>query len=105
MCTAPQNIYVPRDGIKTADGHLSFAEVAAGLAQAVEKLVSDPDRAVEITGAIQNPGVVRRIDEARALGLPLLCDSRAIEHPQFQGARVLPPVLHTADAAAGSGRA
>src|SRR3546814_9524087 len=79
MCTAPQNIYVPRDGIKTADGHLSFDEVAAGLAQAVAKLVSDPARAVEITGAIQNPGVVRRIDEARALGLPVLCDSRAID--------------------------
>src|SRR3546814_15730636 len=80
MCTAPQNIYVPRDGIKTADGHLSFDEVAAGLAQAVEKLVSDPARAVEITGAIQNPGVVRRIDAARAFGLPVLCDRRAIGH-------------------------
>ena len=24
MCTAPQNIYVPKDGIDTADGHLTF---------------------------------------------------------------------------------
>src|SRR5690606_26439027 len=46
MCTAPQNIYVPREGIDTAEGHLSFDEVAAGLAQAVESLVSDPARAV-----------------------------------------------------------
>ncbi len=30
MCTAPQNIYVPRDGIETGDGHLSFDQVAAG---------------------------------------------------------------------------
>jgi phenylacetic acid degradation protein paaN len=99
MCTAPQNIYVPREGIDTAEGHLSFDEVAAGLAQAVEKLVSDPARAVEITGAIQNAGVAQRIDQARALGLPVLCDSRAIEHPQFQGARVLTPLLLKADAA------
>ena len=28
MCTAPQNIYVPKDGIDTADGHLSFDQVA-----------------------------------------------------------------------------
>jgi phenylacetic acid degradation protein paaN len=99
MCTAPQNVYVPREGIDTAEGHLSFDEVAVGLAQAVEKLVADPARAVEITGAIQNPGVAERIDQARALGLPVLCDSRAIEHPQFQGARVLTPLLLKADAA------
>src|SRR5690606_1526667 len=47
MCTAPQNVYVPRGGIKTADGHMSFDEVAAGLAQAVEKLTADPAKAVE----------------------------------------------------------
>ncbi|UYO92415.1 phenylacetic acid degradation protein PaaN [Pollutimonas sp. M17] len=99
MCTAPQNIYVPREGIKTADGHMSFDDVAAGLAQAVEKLVSDPARAVEITGAIQNTGVVQRIGEARALGLSVLCDSQAIEHPQFQGARIATPLLLKADAA------
>lgn len=98
MCTAPQNVYVPRDGIKTADGHLSFDEVAAGLAQAVEKLTSDPARAVEITGAIQNNGVVQRIQQARDLGLPIVCDSRALVHPQFDGARVHTPLLLKAQA-------
>ena len=29
MCTAPQNIYVPKDGIDTAEGPLSFDQVAA----------------------------------------------------------------------------
>jgi phenylacetic acid degradation protein paaN len=28
MCTAPQNIYVPKGGIATADGHLTFDAVA-----------------------------------------------------------------------------
>src|SRR5690606_4612988 len=98
MCTAPQNVYVPRAGIKTADGHMSFDDVAAGLAQAVEKLLSDPARAVEITGAIQNEGVQRRVDEARALGLPVLCDSRRLTHPQFENANVHTPLLLKADA-------
>ena len=31
MCTAPQALYVPRDGIDTEDGHKSFDEVAAEL--------------------------------------------------------------------------
>lgn len=99
MCTAPQNVYVPRDGIKTADGHMSFDEVADGLAQAVEKLVSDPARAVEITGALQNDGIAKRLDEARALGLPVLCDSRPLVHPQFENANVHTPLLLKTDVA------
>lgn len=99
MCTAPQNVYVPRGGIKTAEGHMSFDEVAAGLAQAVEKLTGDPAKAVEVTGAIQNAGTLQRIDEARALGLPVLADSRRLAHPQFEGAQVQTPLLLQADAA------
>lgn len=97
MCTAPQNIYVPRDGIRTADGHATFEEVAAALAQAVAKLVSDPARAVEVLGAIQNEGIARRIDEARSLGR-ILVDSQAIDHPAFSGARVRTPLLLQLDA-------
>lgn len=99
MCTAPQNIYVPRDGIRTAEGTMSFDEVAQALAQAVEKLVSDPAKAVEVTGAIQNPATAERIDAARNLGLPVLCDSKSLEHPQFPDARVRTPLMLRADAA------
>ncbi len=98
MCTAPQNIYVPRDGIATADGRMSFDEVAAGLAQAVAKLVADPARAVEITGAIQNAGTLERIETARKLGLPILADSQSLTHPQFEGAKVQTPLVLQADA-------
>lgn len=93
MCTAPQNIYVPRDGIRTADGVMSFDEVAQGLAQAVKKLVSDPARAVEITGAVQNDACAQRIDQARQLGMPVLADSQTLEHPAFPGARVRTPLV------------
>jgi len=93
MCTAPQNIYVPRDGIRTADGVMSFDEVAQGLAQAVHKLVSDPARAVEITGAVQNEACAQRIDQARQLGMPILADSQTLEHPAFPGARVRTPLV------------
>ncbi|MDR5732873.1 phenylacetic acid degradation protein PaaN [Caballeronia sp. LZ025] len=97
MCTAPQNIYVPRDGIRTADGQLSFDEVAKALAGAVEKLSSDAARAVELTGAIQNEGIVARIAEARALG-DVLLDSQTLTHPAFPEARVHTPLLLKLDA-------
>ncbi len=98
MCTAPQNIYVPRNGIATSTGHASFDEVAQALGEAVQKLLGDPARAVEVLGAIQNDGVARRIDEARSLGR-VLVDSRSIDHPAFPGARVRTPLLLQLDAA------
>lgn len=99
MCTAPQNIYVPRDGIQTSEGHLSFADVAKALASAVEKLISDPARAVELTGAIQNDGVTSRIGEARKLG-EVLTDSVILAHPAFPNARVSTPLMLKLDATA-----
>jgi phenylacetic acid degradation protein paaN len=92
MCTAPQNIYVPRDGIRTSEGEISFDDVAKTLAAAVEKLVSDPARAVELTGAIQNDGVMARIADARQLG-EVLADSQSLAHPAFPDAHVRSPLM------------
>jgi len=97
MCTAPQNIYVPRGGIDTAEGHLSFDQVAQSLGESVQKLVGDPARAVEILGAVVNDGVAQRIEAARGLG-PVLVDSQAIVHPQFKDARIRTPLIVKLDA-------
>ncbi|CAB3762566.1 phenylacetic acid degradation protein PaaN [Paraburkholderia solisilvae] len=98
MCTAPQNIYVPRSGIQTAQGAMPFDAVAQALATAVEKMLADPAKAVELLGAIQNDGVMQRIDAARKLGR-ILVDSRAIAHPAFANARVRTPLVLQLDAA------
>ncbi len=98
MCTTPQNILVPRDGIEAESGHLSFDDVAAGIAGAVAKLTGDDARAVELTGAIVNEAVVSRIDAARSHGTVLL-DSREVAHPTYPGAVVRTPLLLTQDAA------
>lgn len=98
MCTAPQNVYVPRAGIKTADGSMSFDEVAQALAQAVGRLMSDPEKAVELTGAIQNDVTEKRIEAARSLDLPVLHDSQPLPHPQYPHARVRSPLVLQADA-------
>jgi phenylacetic acid degradation protein paaN len=103
MCTAPQNIYIPRDGIRTTDGMLSFDAVAQTLADAVQKLVADPTRAVELLGAIQNEGVVQRIEEAGKLGR-VLVESQSLEHPAFAGARVRTPLVLQLDAATDSAK-
>ncbi|MBA3507725.1 MAG: phenylacetic acid degradation protein PaaN [Betaproteobacteria bacterium] len=92
MCTAPQNIYVPQAGIDTAEGHLSFDQVAAGIAQGVQKLLGDPARAVEILGAVQNESVTKRLDAARSLGTVVL-DTQVVAHPAFPDATIRTPLL------------
>ena len=92
MCTAPQNIYVPKDGIDTADGHLSFDAVAAAIAEGVQKLLGDPARAVEILGAVVNDGVLQRLEAARKLG-SIVLDTRSIAHPLFPQARIRTPLI------------
>ncbi|MDZ7853858.1 MAG: phenylacetic acid degradation protein PaaN [Halomonas sp.] len=97
MCTTTQAIYVPKGGIETAEGPLSFDEVAGALAKAVEKFLSDNDRACAVLGAIQSPATAARIDECRGLGEVLL-DSEPREHAQFPKARVHTPLLLKVDA-------
>jgi len=92
MCTAPQNIYVPKSGIGTAEGHLSFDDVAAALAQGVQKLLADDTRAIEVLGAVVNNGVLRRLEAARSLG-DIALDTRAIAHPQFPDATIRTPLI------------
>lgn len=59
---------------------------------------ADAAKAVELTGAIQNEGIVERIEKARALGLPVVADSKTLTHPQFENARVRTPLLLRAEA-------
>jgi phenylacetic acid degradation protein paaN len=92
MCTTPQNILVPSDGIGTDEGHKSFDEVASGIAAAVGKLTADPARAVEVIGAIVNDGVLTRLEEIREVGAPVL-ESREVQHPAFAHAVVRTPVI------------
>ncbi|MFI6904937.1 phenylacetic acid degradation protein PaaN [Nonomuraea sp. NPDC050394] len=98
MCTAPQNILIPAAGIDTDEGHKSFDEVAAGIAAAVGKLLGDDARAVELTGALANPDVLARVDNAPALGEVIL-ESRALKHPTFPEATVRTPVIVRVDPA------
>ncbi len=97
MCTAPQNLFVPRTGITVGGAPLSIDEVERGIARAIDELLADPARAVEVTGAIVNDDVLARVELAAELGRLILA-SRSIEHPQFPDAVVRTPALVGLDA-------
>lgn len=98
MCTASQNIFVPREGIETSDGHKSFDEVAGALVKAVDWFLSEPKRAAEVLGAIQNEDTAKRVDQIRSEGSPVLRESSPVANEAFPNARVRSPLILKADA-------
>jgi phenylacetic acid degradation protein paaN len=92
MCTAPQNLLVPRGGIDTDAGHKSFDEVTADLGAALDSLLGEPKRAVEILGAIVSDDVRERLERAGESG-DVVHPSREIDHPAFPDATVRTPLI------------
>jgi phenylacetic acid degradation protein paaN len=103
MCTAPQNLFLPREGIDTDEGHKSVDDVAAGISAALAKLVGDDARAVEILGGVVNADVLGRIT---ATGTQpggdagaVVVEARAVVHPEYADAVVRTPVMVRVDVA------
>jgi phenylacetic acid degradation protein paaN len=100
MCTTPQNLFVPKDGIETDDGHKSMADLVAGLRSALDRLTGEDARAVEVLGGIVNDGVLKRLTEAASDGGDrVVLESRAVVHPSFADAVVRTPALLEVDVA------
>ncbi|MEX1178587.1 MAG: phenylacetic acid degradation protein PaaN [Nitriliruptor sp.] len=98
MCTTPQAVFVPRDGIDTDEGHLSFEQVGERIAAALDELLEPAKKGVEILGAIGDPSVIERIDEAAGLGT-VVAASKALEHPAYPDAVIRTPLVVAVDAA------
>ncbi|HBS77183.1 MAG: phenylacetic acid degradation protein PaaN [Pseudomonas sp.] len=97
MCTTPQLILVPYDGIGHGADRLTFDQVTDALATAVKGLLSDNERACAVLGAIQSPATLARIEACRTLGKVLL-DSEALTHPGYPDASIRTPLLLEVDA-------
>jgi phenylacetic acid degradation protein paaN len=92
MCTTSQNLFVPGDGVETNHGRKSSADVAASIGGAIERLLGEDSRAVEILGAIVSPAVLERLERADRLG-EVLVASRPITHPDYPDAVIRTPTL------------
>ena len=92
MCTAPQNIYLPNGGISTDEGEKSPTEVGEGIGAALDRLLGDDARAVELLGGVVNPGVLERLEAAGSRG-DVLVESRTVKHPTYSEATVRTPTI------------
>jgi phenylacetic acid degradation protein paaN len=96
MCTSPQNIYVPRDGVRHAGGRVGADEFGAMLAQGIAALAADARRAAPIMAAVQGPSTLALIDRMAEEGARrgrVLLASAPYAHPAFPRARTRTPLL------------
>ena len=99
MCTTPQNLLIPRTGVRTDQGDKSYDQVVTDLAAAIEGLLSDDARAAAVLGAVVNPGVLQRTVQAAGGEYgELALAPRVVTSPDFPGATVRTPALVKADA-------
>jgi phenylacetic acid degradation protein paaN len=98
MCTAPQNVYLPAAGIASDQGPKTRAEVGAGIGAALDSLLGDDARAVELLGGVVDDGVLARLESAAERG-EVVVASRAVTHPTYERATVRTPTLLSLTAA------
>ena len=89
MCTAPQNIYVPADGITTEEGTLSFEEVKDKIIASVSGLLLNPKAGAPTLGAIQNDATSKRIEEVKGkYPSQVQLNDLKIDNAEFENARI-----------------
>ncbi len=96
MCTSPQNIYVPREGVRTPRGRVPFEEVGRRLAAAVSQLTGDPKKASMILATLQSPRTLALLADLRAQGQArgqVLLEPAPYPHPEFPQARTSTPLM------------
>ncbi|WOJ95887.1 phenylacetic acid degradation protein PaaN [Congregibacter brevis] len=91
MCTSPQVVYVPKDGIDTSAGHVSFEQVAQCIVDEIDSIAANPKMAAGIMGAVQAQLSLDVVSEAADMamheGLEILRESASYDHPDFPDAR------------------
>lgn len=100
MCTSPQNLYVPADGIRVGRGgderRVGPDEFGARLAAAVDSIGSDPRKAAAILSTIQSSSTLALLEqlqrEGASRGRVLLAPRRYV-HPEFPDARTSTPLM------------
>ncbi|MFM7156777.1 MAG: aldehyde dehydrogenase family protein, partial [Bacteroidota bacterium] len=99
MCTTTQNIYVPKSGVITPEGIISFDDICLKLKEKVDALVFNEKMGPGTLGALHSPAVKSRIEKAKASGLIIIRDSESVSQQGFDNALSCSPLILKADSA------
>ena len=97
MCTAPQNIFIPANGINTNEGLISFDDTLLALCGAITSLVDNPKAGAPTLGAIQSEVTLKRVKHLGELGGNVVLESKSIVNEEFKDARIATPAVIVMD--------
>lgn len=100
MCTAPQNFFIPADGIDTNLGHKTYDEIAADFKTAINNIVDHPKMGPGVLGAIQNDNTVKNLHSAKNDLGTILLESKEVANPEFENIRSFSPMIAEVDSTA-----
>ena len=92
MCTSPRVIFGSREGVKSADGQISWEEFEGMFAREIERLLGDGGRAESILGAMRRHEYDACIEAAAVTG-EVIVESRVVSHTRFSSATVRTPLV------------
>lgn len=93
MCTAPQNFFIPKDGIKAGGEHVGFEAVRDAIVNAVKGLCSHPKMGPAVCAAIQSDATSKRVQSVKESAGKILLESGAVANPDFPNLRSATPIL------------
>ena len=99
MCTAPQNFFLPKTGMKIGGQQVSAEEVINAFVENVKGLATHEKVGPAVCGAVQSQATLDRIAKAKSLGAKVLLESQPIPNPEFPNAQTASPIILQVDAA------
>lgn len=94
MCTAPQNFFIPQDGIKTTDNEtIPYQTVVEVLKNEVAALVLNPKMGIGTLGTIQNQNTLDRAKNAAKLPANIILPPIQIKDDLYPNARIMSPTI------------
>lgn len=92
MCTAPQNIFIPKEGIRNGEEELSYEDTVEMIKNAVVGLVENPKAGPGTLGAIQSQNTLDRVSDYNSKDGVVL-SSKPASNPEFENARIATPMI------------
>jgi phenylacetic acid degradation protein paaN len=93
MCTAPQNIFISKAGVKTPEGVVAYDDAVNMLAEAIKGIVNHPKMGAFTLGGIQADATIQRVQAAAGAGGRMVLASVQVANPEFENARTASPSL------------
>ena len=98
MCTAPQNFFIPEEGVNGPDGKISYDEVVQSFTKAIQGLAGHPKMGPGTLGALQNDQTASRVDNAHKLGGKVVLETQKLESEEYPNGRTRVPAVVELDA-------